>query len=171
MPRVVKFSTMFPKEHPRAGAKTGFVEKMWAGLLPIYGKELMYQYLEPMEGKLWDIKFVEWIVKNNLSPKITTIRGSAYGLKEGGLFSPRVWTGKPYDSDQYQFAPDLTVTGIFDVKIDMTKDFGIYLPLQEMFLERSKVAANDGLTTTDFTGWFPSKFEGKIIMWDKNPYQ
>jgi len=109
---VTTFSLQYSTTHPMKGWNTNFVEKIWAGLLPIYGEEVMLSYLKPHDRVLWDIRRVQLYAND---PKIHTIR-EGFGRKLGGTFSPRVWLGRPYHSPQYQFAPDLTITALHEFK-------------------------------------------------------
>lgn len=98
--------------------------------------------------------------------------------KEGMKFSPRVWSGKPYNSKQIIIAPDIEIVKTWDVKIECVgPDIMVLLPTESksqfQMLSSGEVAKNDGLMLPDFRDWFnnngkPSEFEGQIICWNKN---
>jgi len=156
---VITFSLKYPTTHPMKGAKTFFVEKIWAGLLPIYGEEVMNTYLKPHDGILWDIKRVKMYSDN---PKIHTIR-KGFNRSKGGIFSPRVWSGKPYTSPQIQFAPDLSITAAHLFNIDEKKNILIDGAPEKIDV----VAANDGLSTDNFMSWFEKPMSGQVICWNE----
>lgn len=161
MSKVITFSRTYPSYHPRAGEPTYFVEKMLKSLEP--------------ESKTWNPPYAQ-LLKNGLSlfvgdliePKHHTIR-AGHRWKEGDWFSPRVWSGKPYNSKQIQFAPDIQIKKVwdFDISGHDGKFFIDGKTLAECHIFLIDIAENDGLTAADFRAWFkhPKPFSGQIICW------
>jgi hypothetical protein len=166
MARVITFSRHFPATHPSKGEKTRFVERIWSGLLPMFNRKLMHSWLDEHDGVLWDISYVDWLIKNQVPPKIHTIRKGCR-FKKGDDFSFRVWSGNPYASKQVQFAPDLFV---IDTPRFKTDGLHYYVNNERKWGQSSMLADNDGLLLADFAAWFPEPMEGQIILWHKNPY-
>lgn len=163
MSRVITFSTKFPAYHPKAGQPTYFVEKFrksrhLSGERPI---DIECEFSE-------EIYFM-------CEPKHHTIR-AGHHWKKGDCFSPRVWSGKPYNSKQIVIAPDTLITDCWDVVIFAEPyQTTICLPTeihsQYQMLSLGEVAKNDGLTIEDFESWFNPKrksieFQGQIICWN-----
>ena len=101
--------------------------------------------------------------------------------KVGDWFSPRVWSGKPYQSKQIIIAPDIEVKSVQEIKIEVDKDYVCVLIDNWPFFEENKnmvtqieafetLAKNDGLTLADMKAWFkyPQSFTGQIICWNEN---
>src|SRR5690554_6254811 len=89
--RDIKFASVFPKYHPRAGEPTHFVEKIWEAvpgdniLYDAINYEVLRPYAESFQSKkMW-------------TPKRTTIR-AGHRWKKGDFFVPKIWTGIPYRS-------------------------------------------------------------------------
>lgn len=160
---VITFSTHFQKGHPRQGQRTSFVEKIWSGLLKI-DNDLYTDYLHP-DGRPDSIKHADYY--RSFEPKYHTIR---YGTRfmVGDSFDPRIWTGKPYKSKQFQFAPRLTVKKTWTFQIDSHDVFvnGHRVPADGV----PTIAHLDGLSFVDFMHWFqyPKHFDGQIICWNEN---
>jgi hypothetical protein len=158
------FSRVFPSYHPRKGQPTYFLEKIWESIKmkdPDYISQFIW-------GDWLDHKF---------QPKHHTIR-AGHRWKVGDKFSPRVWSGQPYQSKQIVIAPDIEVkkTWDFDV-IDIggidcirlnNEPFGQFHPLAKGCQD---IAKNDGLTSIELIQWFSNpKPYGKyqIICWNEN---
>ena len=168
MSKVITFSRTFPLYHPRKGDPTYFVEQSWNGLnilkLPVPKNE------DVPSDFLWSI-----LPLSNYGEKYHTIR-KGYRWKVGDKFSPRVWSGKPYQSKQIIIAPDIEIKKIWDVEIFIESDrIHIAHKLTHNTLELfpfNQVAKNDGLTFKDMKDWFnvkPDKpFIGQIICWNEN---
>lgn len=161
MSKVIMFSRVFPAHHPLAGAPTYFVEKlnksfMQLGINEIY---LLMQYQFNIDLNL----------KDEFKPKHHTIR-AGHRFKVGDKFSPRVWSGKPYQSKQIIIAPDIEVKKTFDFHIRKHDYFINHSPVN--YNQLKVVAANDGLSVDDFECWFNVKkgevFAGQIICWNEN---
>ncbi len=173
MARVMTFSTKFPKGHPKEGQPTFFVEKI-INSLDIYDHKkmtLMDHYSDEINET--EDEFMSGSC-NPVFPhgcKYHTIR-SGSRWKPGMIFSPRVWSGKPYNTPQIQFAPDMEVKKVWDIQIE---GYVIYVnkelfSLSETSENAFKLANNDGLDIVNFWSWFPYKpgkiFKGQIIAWD-----
>jgi hypothetical protein len=159
MSKVIMFSRVYPTTHPRKGEPTYFVEKFWKGLQNIGFSEPVW-FFSDFQG-LGDV--INGGIYNTVWAKKHTIRAGKR-FKVGDVFSPRVWSGRPYCSKQITIAPD--------VKVVQTYDFARYDD-GEMFLNQVKItpekieelATNDGLYVDDFQKWFNKPFEGQIICW------
>jgi hypothetical protein len=168
MSRVITFSRYFPKSHPKAGKPTFFVEKIY--------KSLFVMKCVPSEL----VKDFNFAVMNDdeYLPKHHTVRnGSRW--KVGDKFSPRVWSGKPYNSKQIIISSDITITKVYNITI-LVLDFG-KLGLQavvsidgKFFDKIETLSMNDGLFVDDFLNWFLNKkeetFVGQIICWSDVKY-
>lgn len=175
MSRVLTFSRHFPAYHPKAGQPTYFVDSIW-GCLYNHGVDLS-QYISDPDMYMRN----NWFDK---SQKLHTIR-AGHRWKVGDKFSPRVWSGKPYRSQQIIIAPDMEVKKVWDFSVggngillgvpgetpECWKRAFIFdtLPTRDWPFETLyKIAENDGLSLNDFLAWFkyPAPFDGQIICWD-----
>lgn len=166
------FSRTFPATHSKKGKTTFFPEKIWASFSDYPHKDLedKYIYLNGCsENPMWDIY-------DEYAPKFHTFR-IGHGRKVGDKFDPRIWTGKPYASPQFTFAPPLIIKKIWPFHVDecgVMSINGIYCDEETELL----AATNDGLTLEDFNEWLcmPSfrsgkAIEGQILCWsDKIQY-
>jgi hypothetical protein len=155
--RVRTFSRTFPNYHPKAGEATHFIEKLWASIGKP-GKEIIDQFIWP-DG---------WL-EQEFIPKHHTIR-KGHHFKVGDWFSPRVWSGKPYNSKQIIIAPPIQVKKVWDFEV---RDGWFYLNSDMVasanFL--NSIAKNDGLDTKDLMDWFQypkDSGEMQIICWNEN---
>lgn len=166
MSRVITFSRYFPSYHPRKGELTYFVEKLNRGLGMEYG--IPFGDETEIHFRNLGIDYSFEIYKKS-SPKYHTIR-AGNRWKVGDKFSPRVWSGKPYNSKQIIIAPDITIVNVFDVEfLGFTKWVnGEVLNNYEL----AELAKNDGLNIYDFNNWFNKlPFVGQVICWsDKIKY-
>ncbi len=166
MSRIITFSRHFPAYHPRKGEPTYFREKIWAALADtVQGFEIPHEITD------WD-----WHQYYNAVPKHHTIR-AGNRWKVGDKFSPRVWSGKPYNSKQIIIAPDIEIRKVWDFEVvDIggvycirlnNEPFGQFSPLAKGTQE---IAKNDGLTAIELIQWFstPSPIGKKfqIICWN-----
>jgi hypothetical protein len=169
MSKVIIFSRYFPSYHVKRGEPTYFVEKILQGL----------------SLDKWDLEreFNPRLSLDFFEPKYHTIR-AGHRWKVGDKFSPRVWSGKPYQSKQIIIAPDIEVKKVWDFEIttaynsEMRGDISnfIYINRKLVLLnEYEKLAKNDGLTVGDMCEWFKIAFEedyreayfkGQIICWN-----
>lgn len=170
--KVRTFSRVFPSYHPKAGKPTNFVERI----------------LNTLEVDYQSDDYFHWLVENNagldtdiitsfytsLVPveerKGHTIRGGKH-FNFGDTIVFRVWSGRPYNSKQINFAPD-AVVNTWPVAVDTKGDIWVkYNTTKISNDEQLILAENDGLTYKDFKDWFminrKEDFYGQIICWDK----
>lgn len=164
MSRVLTFSTKFPAYHPRKGEPTFFVEKCLKGFPDFIQTETNLISEIELALDIWE----------TLQPKFHTIR-AGHRWKVGDKFSPRIWSGKPYNSKQIIIAPDIQVKKVWNINIErnimVAGDFMITINYED-FTDITKLASNDGLTPQDLMSWFNRDlFIGQIICWnDKIEY-
>ena len=122
-------------------------------------------YCDSQGLKIEMFNFSEW---DKFSPKHHTIR-AGHRFKAGEYFSPRVWSGKPYNSKQITIAPDIQILKVWDFKIldgwVYVGDMGVG---KQLF---TTIANNDGLNMEDLKSWFKyPKSTGpmQIICWNKD---
>lgn len=201
MSKVITFSRTFPAYHPRKGEPTYFVEKFWNSFNV---HALDQDFHVPFEEDLIDLnKNLPYAIldtfkfclkgRYEMPPKHHTIR-AGHRFKAGEYFSPRVWSGKPYNSKQIIIAPDTEIKKVWDIliirhgdtfhfeldnKLRMSFNYDNYL---QNALPYSKdwfgniIAENDGLNKIDLFDWFflaPTFkkelfFKGQIICWNEN---
>lgn len=159
MAKVITFSRVFPAYHPRAGGNTYFVEQIWNGLNE-YGLPVPKNSDLPKDF-MWSI-----LPLSNFNSKVHTIRAGKR-WKAGDKFSPRVWSGKPYNSKQIIIAPDIEIKKVWDIGLRIRGDFKEFYcnDCDLIGTSISEIAKNDGLTTEDLFSWFNKPFEGQIICW------
>jgi hypothetical protein len=151
MSKVITFSRVFPKYHPKAGQPTYFVEQIYNSL---FSKNNLMDYPKGLE-----------IDDTIMGVKKHTIR-NGNRWKVGDKFSPRVWSGKPYASKQIILADDVEVKKVFDFIVEGP---GYILNGYAITLTELKILAeNDGLEADDLGLWFnkPGKFQ--VICWNEN---
>lgn len=176
MARVITFSTKFPGKHPRKGQPTDFVGKIWASLLKI-DYDLYSDYLHPDGRPDHILNADHYIKKFGNQPKGHTIRGGNR-WKVGDKFSPRIWSGRPYNSKQITIAPEITIKKVWAIEfewdddtnaVDITIDGRWFCHMSSS--EGIRIAWNDGLHDDDFVNWFNIKenkpFVGQVICWDE----
>ncbi len=168
MARVITFSREFPGYHPKAGQPTNFIQKFWTSIkvpLPVSIDA------EKLEGEVQKLMFQQW------TPKHHTIRlGNRW--KIGDKFSPRIWSGKPYQSKQLILSDDISIKYTCDIEICPYTISGNKKPAGvsaiiisgKLFYDWNILAFNDGLTQDDLCAWFKPglPFKGQIICWDSN---
>lgn len=170
MSRVITFARQFPAYHPRKGESTFFVEKLY--------KSLDGRRYNDLPSGVLQI-FNEDFYNDSTTPKHHTIR-AGNRWKAGDTFSPRVWSGKPYQSPQITIAPDIEIVKTWDFEIipalwfDESKFLinGVQITDSKVLKELS---LNDGLSPQDFAGWFCGEnmmdskrkpFQGQVICWN-----
>jgi len=177
---VLTFSRTFPTYMPNAGEPTFFVEKILNSLDIEYRDDMDYKHgliewnkKSISEGKLNTGKLIKfWADLNDhiTDRKIHTIR-NGNRRKEGDIIKPRVWSGKPYNSPQIQFAPDIPCVRTFDFETlycgSMYIDGNAYGGWSPLNPKVAEVAKNDGLTGLELIQWLGEKkdFTGQIISW------
>lgn len=152
------FSRKYPGYHPEAGKPTYFVEKIVKGFAEL-GHPVEDIDELAVSGELDDE------VYESCKPKFHTVR-AGHWFKTGDMLSPRVWTGRPYHSQQLKLAPDIKVIcWNFEIRNHEVFVDGIRMPADTVGI----IAMNDGLSFTDFMHWFkfPEPFDGQIICWDQ----
>jgi len=174
MSRVLTFSRTFPAYHPKAGQPTNFVEQIYNSLGMDFTNRRWIGMLNEINPDQKEI--LAGFVFGGIDYKVSGIKRhtirSGNRWKVGDKFSPRVWSGKPYQSKQIIIAPDIEVKKVWDIEIiNQTVvlngvEFCQYSPLSCLFYELSK---NDGLTAIELIQWFGDKFfTGQIICWDES---
>lgn len=168
MTKALIFSRTFPAFHPKAGEPTFFAEKIWNSIHAI-GKVYTTNFysVQTLNSKLDISSYWETINDEygEFGEKYTTIR-AGNNWKVGDMFSPRVWSGKPYNSKQITIAPDIRVEKVWN--FTMT---GMWLHINGRTLldqHIQKLCKNDGLDFDDFLDLFdfPGIFSGQIICWN-----
>ena len=168
MARVITFSRTFPAYHPKSGQPTYFVEKCIKSMMD---KRTDWYNIDV--NSIFDKDFYH---SDKCIPKHHTIR-SGHRWKVGDKFSPRVWSGKPYNSKQIQFAPDMEVKKTWGFEINKN---GLKYINGKNYSYYGEICKNDGLEPQDFLAWFnisgcesscAKPFSGQIICWsDKIEY-
>jgi hypothetical protein len=186
MSKVITFSRVFPSYHPKKGQPTYFPEKIITSLdIEEYRKMTLMDFLseefDPTE---------EEFIKGSCNPlfhhipKYHTIR-AGQRWKEGDWFSPRVWSGKPYNSPQIIIAEDIQIKKALDIEITLVQDYLTIGIEDDLFYEENSrfaiqkdslelLSKNDGLSSQDLKDWFllspnfkkKSSFVGQIICWN-----
>ncbi len=165
MSKVRTFSREFPSYHPKAGQPTYFVEKIWndiqlyatykliCDLNPLVPVDILWTFWKSIEGKIDE-------------EKGHTIRAGNH-FKVGDKFSPRIWSGKPYNSKQIIIAPDIEVVKVWDIEVVWRGDFQEFvMPSAQTKTTIAEIAKNDGLELNDLLKWFNKPMKGQIICWN-----
>lgn len=165
MSRVITFSRQFPSYHPRAGEPTYFVDKIWNSFRDEYMALPFDEYIAFVEDYQKIRMDEEQTYSDFDSKKFHTIR-AGHRWKVGDWFSPRVWSGKPYNSKMIQFAPDIEVKKVWNFKIE-NDQFWLGTDVLYSVYQYADIAKNDGLEAQAFWDWFrfPKPFDGQIICW------
>jgi hypothetical protein len=162
MAKVITFSRFFPAYHPRKGEPTYFVE----ALLNNIGVKIQSELLSNVRELINDFFMLDGTIN-----KAHTIRlGERW--KVGDKFSPRVWSGKPYNSKQIKIANDIEIKKVWSIEMDADGVFyinGKYVDVTSSICDGKTVADNDGLNSDDLLNWFPvgKPFKGQVICWDE----
>jgi len=187
----IQCATHFLKGHPREGQPTHFTYSIINAL----GKHGLIDSSDMRKvvskclddgclAKIFPIKESQQIDMY----KVHTIR-SGNRWKAGDKIHFKAWTGKPYRSKHYQFAPVILCKSVQDIKIThVNKGWNIrsiLVMVDNNFIgtivindekvkfcdEKLKTLINnDGLNTQDFVDWFPNDFKGQIIHWTDLKY-
>jgi hypothetical protein len=163
MAKVITFSRTFPAYHPKAGQPTDFVHKIWKSL-PLRPIQLLpyaeaYSAVFPWRGS-------DAARHAQQPPKYHTIR-AGHRWKAGDKFSPRVWSGKPYNSKMITIAPDIEIVKVWNVEVDEDQCLWVYCDRDGEFIT-DEVAKNDGLSRSDLMAWFNRPMTGQIICWNRD---
>lgn len=180
MSKVISFAERFPSTHIRKGEPTFFVEKLWRSLgtdaVTDGAASIAASFTDLRKDTISDYVVMQDIQTNRIhsfAPKYHTIRrGERFSV--GDMFSPRVWTGKPYCSKQKAISTDLEVEQVYPIRIlvlpfcNQTLQAVITINGKD-FQDIDRLAKNDGLSRQDFLHWFKDKknetFVGQIICW------
>ena len=115
MTKVLTVSRTFPAFHPKAGQPTHFVEKLIESFLTLGDIEITDEQL----------KLCSWnVMRPDVWEKWHTIR-VGNNWKVGDTFSPRVWSGKPYNSPQITIAPDIRVEKVWPIEMYIQSGNGV----------------------------------------------
>jgi hypothetical protein len=177
MPRTILFSRQFPQGHPKAGEPTWFVEKIIHCL--IYQDAIGYG-TESVK-RLRDLGYlkISQLLYGNPLFKHHTIR-AGHRFKKGDLFSPRVWSGKPYRSKQITLGPPVEIVNTWNFDVDengvcsLNSKYILSDTLDMVDPFEAEIAKNDGLSYDDFNEWIVMPcyrkgvaFRGQVICWSK----
>ena len=179
MSRVITFSRTFPANHPRKGEPTLFIEKILLSMVDIGHISLSKCVeLSKQHQLLPGMKDMYTLRSVDLAHKHHTIR-QGKRWKAGDKFSPRYWSGKPYNSKQVEICHDITIENVFDFEVDELGVASIngfyYFPEEDEcdLFGYHELAKNDGLTPEDFHNWIIQpcfrkgvQFAGQIICWN-----
>lgn len=157
MTKVITFSRTFPAYHSRAGQPTFFAQK----ILNQLNLNTIGEIPDDVKTVFGGVLSFHIVAKAGLKKRHTIRAGNRWNV--GDVFSPRVWTGKPYYSKQLQFAPNITIKKVWPFEL-INGEF--YLPGASCTTIIQTIANNDGLTLDDFKEWFNKPFKGQIICWD-----
>ena len=191
MAKTIPFSQYFPIYHPEKGKPTYFVQKLWASLLGdavltsketfLTLEERLYQLNKHLPYCIFQ-DFRDSILKTRTDfntrhetfiPKGHTIRfGNRW--KEGEMFSPRIWSGKPYSSKQIIIYDDIEIKKIWNFEMlpypKPDEDQALLLLAdQGAYNNFPALAKNDGLTEIQLLDWlkYPKAFGGQVLCWDE----
>lgn len=174
MAKVITFSRTFPAYHPKKGQPTFFVEKF------LRSWDQFHSFQQILEAKMLSNEIIDIEQWRICKPKHHTIRAGKR-FKVGEYFSPRIWSGKPYNSKQIVIAPDTQIKKIWDFEIIAIEKplYGEYRYFEikindKLFVNMNELSTNDGLSENDLWYWFTlspefkkkSKFSGQIICWN-----
>lgn len=157
----------FPKTHPRAGQPTYFVDNITRGLL---GESETVD----IEHDFFD--FFEFSEDAPSIPKIHTVRSNyAHWQKRieevqngTAVLSLRVWSGRPYMSQQVR-VKDFTASdgiGVQLIQRVSNNDFLVNMIGNRVRIGVSELATFDGLSVEDLFDWFKDwkMYEVKAII-------
>lgn len=159
----IHFAKTFPWGNP-----THFIEKIWQGLIENSTSVVAFMDKWP---------YTEMYSQSYPTAKIHTIREDKTDRwKAGKMIHFEQWTGKPYNSKCYHFAPLIPCMGVQEISIRHWPDKAITVwidgrhfystALPENVSRMFELAKNDGFDSIDdFFKWFDKDFTGKIIHW------
>lgn len=170
----LKFMTHWPDKMGDLGGKeTYFIPKIWQSLMKngLVHDPLRHLYIQDNPDILSDI------VYPFRAPKHHTIRkGDRW--KPGDKIHFQLWSGKPYKSKVFQFAPIVKVKSVQKIQIKHN-DNGAQVFIDNEFFGDPELlgnslgyqnlqvlSRNDGFDSLEhFFTWFHDDFEGQIIHW------
>lgn len=164
--KVIIISRQFLQNHPKAGQPTFFVDKILktlrsTGFISLENVALFEKYKESFGAP-----------SSKQGDKFHTIRpGKRW--KSGEMASLRVWSDKPYNSHQVEFAR-VRLISVYDIYIGQWDQVSYGISINgKQYDNMDTLANNDGLPLKDFQDWFPhgKTFNGQILCWsDKINY-
>lgn len=164
----------FAKTFPFNNEPTKFVEKILFGL-----------WLSPLKKELvkfiWNCKYEPNELTPNEKAKIHTIRKDKHNRwKQGRPIHFMQWTGDPYRSKCFHFAPVISCTSVQNITIKYLEDGNVYVSIDNRLVYSKlsgesktiqQLASADGFNSVnDFFKWFDTDFSGKIIHWTDFKY-
>lgn len=184
----LSFSRVFPATHPKAGQPTYFVEQILNELgvdfrTQEYRKVLLVLNAEKIADPKCNLEsddinhFWGHLNRGITGNKLHTIRKprKANDFHAGDFASPFVWSGKPYQSPQIIFVPPAEVRKVLKLRKETTSNGKQVFYLNGYHISPSELinlAANDGLSESDFLDWFATYPDGmmNIICWGEVNY-
>lgn len=172
----------FVKQFPW-GEPSYFIEKIWAGFalndFLWYNREGCWATEHYKEHWPYgnDSRGISswWRPFMKVKPKIHTIREDLKDRwKPNKMIHFEQWTGKPYHSKCYNFAPLIPCMSTQRIRIECQgshklKDLGASVFIDNRFLSMNEIeilSQNDGFESyQDFFRWFNKDYSGKIIHW------
>jgi Ser/Thr protein kinase RdoA (MazF antagonist) len=171
------------------GGRTNFPEKILASLIQHYRDEVIDFYKEKHGIHIYDpITTVDlfktaanydfnynffWKTYEKAYPaKIHTFR-SNFRWTEATKIHFQIWTGKPYNTPTFQFAPVIQCVSTQKIEIiyaEHTESPFIWLDDKPFNDSIYDISVNDGFPTLNkFNKFFNKDFEGQILHW--TPYK
>jgi len=173
------------------GVPTNFIEKIWRSLLNT-DSNLIYTYWDKLYNfethYSHDLALQKWhrmpdgILNKHgeYTPKDHTIREDKKNrFKPGTILHSKIWTGTPYRSNTFQFAPIIKCVSTQKIEIKYTDPDGFKLTLPIIYIDDvwipgddvSELAARDGFNSVlEFYNYFNKDYTGKIIHWTNKKY-
>ena len=194
----INFTKTWPKSMGRklSGKPTFFAEKILKTLVDggVPGIEASLREFAGLPNHVTDVELFKHF--NQFTPKKHTIRGGDR-WNAGQVIHFKQWTGEPYNSKTYNFAPLVRCVSAERVRIRWGEEHGIKTMLVDIekhnlgrvdwkregwvqFHEDGTttdwgimhdLAINDGFDNIeDFAKWFDHDFTGQIIHWTNTRY-
>lgn len=137
---ILTLCKVFPVKHSKAGTPTGFEEKLKSGLKK-------HTIRHNAKG-VWDERY----------------KGISSGKK---YLSVREWTGRPYNSEQREYA-SYDKIGLQHITMTYGTDSVPQIKIDGKKVPVEVVAKNDGLSVDDFVEWifrenWSNVFEGVVV--------
>lgn len=193
----LSFSTKFPKGSGKLeGTPTRFVEKTLEGF-NVKQLTSFFEWNEKVD-ELEQMDFFDFdFLSNDPNPKIHTIRKyKKLRWKPGMPIHFKIWTGLPYKSPTFNFAPIIPCIGVEKIEIKWycgKSIVDVYIGVEcigrVVFNAENKksgfllvdvkgrndiplLSMNDGFDSiVDFFEWFNDDFDGYIIHWTNFKYK
>lgn len=179
------------------GSDSGFIQKIWSGLICFNIAEFSEKWCNPSIDKAedgsysYDPRFELYESEDllcfdsadSIFPKIHTIRkDKSNRWKVGSKIHFKMWTGRPYKSNMFDFTPVLEVKSIQNISIyNHGEEQKVFIDDKEFYheygcysvgVERMEdLALCDGFDSIDdFFKYFNEDFKGKLIHWTDVSY-